>query len=102
METKEKNSKKKEKGMLKKRKIPDCSLADKENGNKSNSFGQLFGENGAHLLLLLLLYPTLPLIPPCDGRLRLRLHENAKGFFSLQIEIICIKMTRDQRNIPYT
>lgn len=39
--------------MQKKRKSTDCSLADKEDGNKSNSFVQLFGENGAHLLLLL-------------------------------------------------
>lgn len=36
----------------KKRKSTDCSLTAKD-GNKSTSFGQLFGENGAHLLLLL-------------------------------------------------
>lgn len=35
------------------KKRKSCSLADKGDGNKSSSFGKLFGENGAQLLLLL-------------------------------------------------
>lgn len=48
----------KKKNSCKKRKNTDCSLADKEDGNKSSSIGQLL-ENGAHLLLLLNPY-TIP------------------------------------------